>query len=144
MQSQFRSFIWGCPERRANCTYVQSSATRLDCYVIAAKTGDATAQTAVGRIHYQGTSKDVPQNYELALFWLQKALRRTSMRAEKTLSDMYMLGQGTKRDPEPSRFYAGKAAEQNATRSENKTGRNTPRLGDKSTQSEPQIVERKS
>ena len=84
----------------------------FDWYVIAAKTGDATAQTAVGLIYYQGTSKDVPQNYEKALFWLQKAASQNVYAAEKTLADMYMLGQGTKRDPELSRFYASKAAEQ--------------------------------
>jgi hypothetical protein len=84
----------------------------FDCYVIAAKAGDAMAQTAVGLIYYQGTSKDVPQNYEQALFWLQKAASQNVYAAEKTLADMYMLGQGAKRDPELCRFYADKAAEQ--------------------------------
>lgn len=84
----------------------------FDCYIVAAKTGDATAQTAVGLIYYQGNNSEVPQNYEQALFWLQKAAAQDVYAANKTLADMYMLGQGTKRDPELSRFYANKAAEQ--------------------------------
>jgi Sel1 repeat len=84
----------------------------FDCYIAAAKTGDATAQTAVGLIYYQGNNTEVPQNYEQALFWLQKAASQDVYAAEKTLADMYMLGQGTKRDPQLSHFYADKAAEQ--------------------------------
>ena len=84
----------------------------FDCYIVAAKTGDATAQTAVGLIYYQGNNAEVPQNYEQALFWLQKAASQDIYAAEKTLADMYMLGQGTKRDPQLSHFYADKAAEQ--------------------------------
>jgi hypothetical protein len=84
----------------------------FDCYLVAAKTGDATAQTAVGLIYYQGSNADVPQNYEQALFWLKKAAAQDVYAANKTLADMYMLGEGTKRDPEISKFYADKAAEQ--------------------------------
>lgn len=84
----------------------------FDCYLVAAKTGDATAQTAVGLIYYQGNNTDVPQNYEQALFWLKKAAVQDVYAANKTLADMYMLGQGTPRDLELSKFYAGKAAEQ--------------------------------
>ena len=83
----------------------------FDCYLVAAKTGDATAQTAVGLIYYQGTNSEVPQNYEQALFWLQKAATHDVYAADKTLADMYMLGQGTKRDPELAQFYSNKAAE---------------------------------
>jgi hypothetical protein len=84
----------------------------FDCYLVAAKTGDATAQTAVGLIYYQGNNADVPQNYEQALFWLKKAASQDVYAANKTLADMYTLGQGTPRDLELSKFYAGKAAEQ--------------------------------
>lgn len=84
----------------------------FDCYLVAAKTGDATAQTAVGLIYYQGNNSEVPQDYGQALFWLKKAASQDVYAANKTLADMYMLGQGTKRDPDLSRFYADKAAEQ--------------------------------
>lgn len=83
----------------------------FDCYIVAAKAGDSTAQTAVGLIYYQGTNSEVPQNYEQALFWLQKAATHDVYAADKTLADMYMLGQGTKRDPALSKFYADKAAD---------------------------------
>lgn len=83
----------------------------FDCYIVAAKAGDSTAQTAVGLIYYQGTNSEVPQNYEQALFWLQKAATHDVYAADKTLADMYMLGQGTKRDPELAKFYGDKAAE---------------------------------
>lgn len=83
----------------------------FDCYIVAAKAGDSTAQTAVGLIYYQGTNSEVPQNYDQALFWLQKAATHEVYAADKTLADMYMLGQGTKRDPALSKFYADKAAD---------------------------------
>ena len=84
----------------------------FDCYLVAAKTGDATAQTAVGLIYYQGNNADVPQDYGQALYWLKKAAMQDVYAANKTLADMYTLGQGTPRDLELSKFYADKAAEQ--------------------------------
>lgn len=84
----------------------------FDCYISAAKAGDAQAQTAVGLIYYQGNNAEVPQDYPQAFFWLSKAAAQDNYAAQKKIADMYMLGQGTKRDPELSRFYADKAAEQ--------------------------------
>ena len=83
----------------------------LSCYIVAAKTGDPMAETAVGLIYYQG-SAGIPQDYEKALFWLRKAADQGVYCAQTTVSDMYMLGQGTKRDVELSHFYGEKAAEQ--------------------------------
>lgn len=84
----------------------------LGCYVVAAKTGDPLAEMAVGMIYYHGQDTAVPQDYKQALFWLRKAADQGVYAAQKTVSDMYMLGQGTPRDAELSRFYAEKAAEQ--------------------------------
>lgn len=84
----------------------------FDCYISAAKAGDAQAQTAVGLIYYLGSNTDVPQDYKQALFWLGKAAAQDSYAAQQRLADMYMLGQGTPRDPELSHFYAEKAAAQ--------------------------------
>lgn len=83
----------------------------FDCYLSAAKAGDAQAQTAVGLIYYQGNNAEVPQDYPKAFFWLSKAAAQDSYAAEKKLVDMYTLGQGTPRNSEMARFYAGKAAE---------------------------------
>ena len=86
----------------------------FDCYIVAAKAGDPTAQTAVGLIYYQGHDTEVPQDYIQALLWLRKAADQGVYAAQKTVADMYMLGQGTARNPELSKFYADKAAEQKA------------------------------
>jgi hypothetical protein len=83
----------------------------LDCYIVAAKTGDPLAQTAVGLLFYQGRN-GVTQDYKQALFWLRKAADQGVYAAQKTIADMYTLGQGTAPDPNLAHFYAGKADEQ--------------------------------
>jgi hypothetical protein len=83
----------------------------FNCYIVAAKAGDAMAQTAVGFIYYQGHT-GIPQNYPQALFWLRKAAEQGVYAAQKTVADMYMLGEGTPRDAELSRYFGEKAAEQ--------------------------------
>jgi hypothetical protein len=84
----------------------------FNCYSTAAKAGNAIAQTAVGLIYYQGHNPGVQQNYPQALFWLRKAAQQGVYAAQKTVADMYMLGEGTPRDPELSRYFGDKAAEQ--------------------------------
>ncbi len=83
----------------------------LGCYILAAKTGDPTAQTAVGLIYYQG-SNGVPQDYTRALYWLRKAADQGVYCAQTTVSEMFTLGQGTPRDELLARFYGEKAAAQ--------------------------------
>jgi len=82
------------------------------CYLVAAKANDPMAQTAVGLIYYQGRTRDVPQDYSQAFLWLRKAADAGIYAAQRTVSDMYMLGQGTAKDRELSKFYGDKAAEQ--------------------------------
>jgi hypothetical protein len=84
----------------------------FDCYLVAAKDGDSMAQTALGLIYYQGRANDIPQDYKQAFYWLKKAADAGVYAAQRTISDMYMLGQGTAKDRELSQFYAAKAAEQ--------------------------------
>jgi hypothetical protein len=84
----------------------------FDCYIVAAQAGDPMAQTAVGLIYYQGRTRDVPQDYKQAFYWLKKSADAGIYAAQRTVSDMYMLGQGTTKDRELSQFYAAKAAEQ--------------------------------
>ncbi len=86
------------------------------CYLVAAQAGEPMAQTAVGLIYYQGRTRDVPQDYKQAFFWLRKAADAGVYAAQRTVSDMYMLGQGTPQDRELSRFYGEKAAEQKRDR----------------------------
>lgn len=86
------------------------------CYLVAAKDGDPMAQTAVGLIYYQGRTRDVPQDYNQAFLWLRKAADAGIYAAQRTVTDMYMLGQGTTKDRELSQFYAAKAEEQKRDR----------------------------
>lgn len=88
----------------------------FDCYLVAAQAGEPMAQTAVGLIYYQGRTRQVPQDYKQAFFWLRKAADAGVYAAQRTVSDMYMLGQGTAKDRELSRFYGDKAAEQKRDR----------------------------
>ena len=80
---------------------------------------------------------------------LKKALPVVLAEPENHVADtvtgkLYMLGQGTKRDPELSRFYAGKAPEQKRDMERDQAAGSAPRLGVKSTRSEPRTAEHKS
>jgi hypothetical protein len=86
------------------------------CYIVAAKAGDAMAQTAVGLIYYKGNTSEIPQDYGRAFSWLRKAADQGIYAAQRTVSDMYMLGQGTSQNRELSKFYGDKAAEQKRDR----------------------------
>jgi hypothetical protein len=88
----------------------------FSCYLVAARAGDAMAQTAVGLIFYKGNTSEIPQDYKQAFFWLQKAADQGIYAAQRTVSDMYMLGQGTPKDRELSKFYGDKAEEQKRDR----------------------------
>jgi hypothetical protein len=83
----------------------------LDCYIVAARDGDSTAQTAVGLIFYQGRGS-IPQDYTQAFFWLHKAADQGVYGAQRTVAEMYAAGQGTHRDETLSRIYTARADEQ--------------------------------
>ncbi len=83
----------------------------LDCYIVAARAGDATAQTAVGLTYYQGR-ENVPQDYTQAFFWLHKAADQNIYAAERTVAEMYAAGQGTTRDATLAAIYTKRADEQ--------------------------------
>ncbi|GGG94466.1 tetratricopeptide repeat protein [Silvibacterium dinghuense] len=83
----------------------------IACYTLAAGDGDVTAQRIVGRLYYVG-SNDVPQDYAKALYWLQKAADQGIYQAERTVSEMYEAGQGTRPNPALARMYKDRADEQ--------------------------------
>jgi TPR repeat protein len=83
----------------------------LNCYIVAAKQGDATAQTAVGLLFYQGRG-GADQDYKEAFFWLHKAADQGVYAAQRTIAEMYTAGQGTQRDPTMAKIYAERADEQ--------------------------------
>jgi hypothetical protein len=83
----------------------------LDCYIVAAKEGDTTAETAVGLLYYQGRGA-VAQDYAEAFFWLHKAADQGVYAAQRTVAEMYTAGLGTQRDPTLARIYTARADEQ--------------------------------
>ncbi len=83
----------------------------LNCYLVAAKAGDATAQTAVGMLYYQGRGA-AGQDYKEAFFWLHKAADQGIYAAQRTVAEMYTAGQGTQRDAALASIYTARADEQ--------------------------------
>jgi len=83
----------------------------LDCYIVAAKAGDATAQAAVGLLYYQGHGA-VAQDYTQAFFWLHKAADQGVFAAQRTVEEMYTAGQGTQANPTLAAIYTARADEQ--------------------------------
>jgi len=81
------------------------------CYIAAAKAGDATAQTAVGLIYYQGRG-DIAQDYSQAFIWLHKAADQGVYAAQRLVAEMYAAGQGTQKDPTLAGIYTARADEQ--------------------------------
>lgn len=83
----------------------------FDCYIVAARAGDATAQTAVGLTYYQGR-ETIPQDYSQAFIWLHKAADQGIYAAQRTVAEMYAAGQGTNRDATLAAIYTRRADEQ--------------------------------
>jgi hypothetical protein len=83
----------------------------LDCYTIAAKAGDSSAETAVGLFYYQGRGA-APQDYKEAFFWLHQAADQGVYAAQRTVAEMYTAGQGTQRDLTLASIYTARADEQ--------------------------------
>jgi TPR repeat protein len=71
-----------------------------------------TAQTLAGTLYYQGHDPELPQDYGQALVWLKKAAAQGSYAAQRTLAEMYTLGEGTAPNAETAHYYDGKADEQ--------------------------------
>jgi hypothetical protein len=107
----------------------------LDCYVVAASAGDATAQTVVGLTYYQGRPS-VPQDYAQALVWLQKAADQGVYNAQKTVSEMYLAGQGTRPNPTMAQIYKARADEQkhDSERAQDRQFEAQQRAADRATQ----------
>jgi hypothetical protein len=94
-----------------NALMFKRNGDALDCYIVAAKAGDAMAQAAVGLLYYQG-QEAVPQDYKEAFFWLHKAADQKIYAAEKTVAEMYRAGLGTQRDSTMADIYSARADEQ--------------------------------
>ncbi len=62
-----------------------------------AHNGDAFSQFLVGSSYFSG-DKDVPQNFQQALFWLKSSARQGIPEAYYTLGAMYFTGAGVEKD----------------------------------------------
>ena len=81
----------------------------LDCYLIAARNGDARAQNAVAVLYYQGTSP-IKRDYAQAFYWVGKSAAQGNYFAEQGLANMYKEGKGTEADPVKAQYWYEQAA----------------------------------
>lgn len=82
----------------------------LDCYLIAAKNGDADAQNMVAALYYQGGNSPIKQDYSQAFYWLNKSAQQEDYAGEWSLGKMYQSGKGTEVDPVKAQYWFDKAA----------------------------------
>jgi tetratricopeptide (TPR) repeat protein len=70
--------------------------TALAMFTKAANKGDATAQSNLGHLYYEG--RGVPQDYNQAVLWHRKAADQGYAKAQYNLGLMYVYGQGVTQD----------------------------------------------
>ncbi len=75
-----------------------------------ATSGDAKAQTALGRAYADGNG--VPQNFDLALKWYHKAADQGDAEAENEIGVMYRTGSGVEKSKEEAVAWYREAARQ--------------------------------
>lgn len=81
----------------------------------AAESGDAEAQTAVGRAYKDGAGTQPDQ--EQAIFWIKKAAEQNEPEALYRLGGYYLLGYGVPADKEMALAYLNRAAALNYAKS---------------------------
>jgi hypothetical protein len=79
-------------------------------YSSLAKQGDAEAQLHLGNMYRKG--KDVPKDYQEAVWWYRKAAEQGEAKAQLHLGDMYMDGEGVPQNYKEAVRWYRKAAEQ--------------------------------
>ena len=82
----------------------------LDCYLIAAKNGDANAQDMVAALYYQGGNSPIKQDYEQAFYWVSKSAAQGDYAGEMALGKMYQYGRGPGVDPVKAQYWFNQAA----------------------------------
>jgi Sel1 repeat len=82
----------------------------LDCYLIAAKNGDADAQNMVAALYYQGGNSPIKQDYAQAFYWVGKSAAQGDYAGEFSLGKMYQRGRGTQVDPVKAQYWFDQAA----------------------------------
>jgi len=85
----------------------------------AAERGEAEAQFYLGSLYFEGHNAPndhadyvIPQNYELAIMWFQKAAEKGYAPAQHALGVMHYFGQGLPQDYERAANWCLKAADQ--------------------------------
>jgi hypothetical protein len=82
----------------------------LDCYLIAAKNGDADAQDMVAALYYEGGNSPIKQDYSLAFYWASKSAAQENYGGERFLGIMYERGIGTEVDHLKAQYWSARAA----------------------------------
>ena len=74
----------------------QNDKTAEKWYKLAAKQGDAYAQTSLGKMYAEG--RGVPQDYKTAVKWYRLAAKQGYANAQGNLGAMYACGKGVLKD----------------------------------------------
>lgn len=82
----------------------------LDCYLIAAKNGDAVAQNTVAILLYEGGKSPIKQDYPQSFYWVSRSAAQGNYFAEQALANMYKEGKGTGIDPVKAQYWFEQAA----------------------------------
>jgi hypothetical protein len=82
----------------------------LDCYLIAAKNGDAVAQNTVAILLYEGGKSPIKQDYSQSFYWVSRSAAQGNYFAEQALANMYKEGKGTGIDPVKAQYWFEQAA----------------------------------
>ena len=90
-------------------------------YERAARQGNATAQTNLGRMYFEG--RGVKKDYEEAFYWFAKAVRQENSTAQVYLGKMYEEGKGVKKDYDKALHWYGRAAHQGDSIAQTDLGR---------------------
>jgi len=85
-----------------------------------AEGGDAKAEAELGTTYYYG--RGVPQSYEQAFLWAQKAANQRNSRAEYDLGYLYQFGRGVTQDDLQAFNWFQKSANQGEMRAQNALG----------------------
>ncbi len=75
-----------------------------------AENGDVEAMKKVAALYYRGES-GVPQDYEKAFFWFQRAAEKEDAGAQCVVAMLYQIGRGTENDFEKALYWMEKADE---------------------------------
>jgi TPR repeat protein len=96
------------------------SADNIDNLQATAEQGDVEAQFSLATLYRLG--EDIPQSYEQAAYYYQKAAEQGHAEAQYILGALYKVGAGVQQSYEKSAYWLQKAAEQGIAQAQNSIG----------------------